>query len=62
MNWFLNYFGKIWLVIFVFMVVGWVLNIIKFVCFGDFQFQVGMILVCVVGIFVFLVGLVFGYF
>ncbi|EJN7557988.1 hypothetical protein NRW44_004802, partial [Escherichia coli] len=56
MNWFSNHFGKIWLAILALMAAGWVSNIIKLVCSGDLQFQAGMTLARVVGIFVFPVG------
>ncbi|EFA3938587.1 TPA: hypothetical protein P8A47_004093 [Escherichia coli] len=65
MNWFSNYFGKTWLAILAFialMAAGWVSNIVKLVCSGDLQFQAGMTLARVVGIFVFPVGSVLGYF
>ncbi|EOV4577258.1 hypothetical protein ACONSF_003292 [Escherichia coli] len=53
MNWFSNHFGKIWLAILALMAAGWVSNIIKLVCSGDLQFQAGMTLARVVGIFCF---------
>ncbi|EIS3780968.1 hypothetical protein [Escherichia coli] len=62
MNWFSNHFGKTWLAILALMAAGWVSNIIKLVCSGDLKFQAGMTLARVVGIFIFPVGSVLGYF
>ncbi|EEM4439212.1 MULTISPECIES: hypothetical protein [Citrobacter] len=46
----------------IFLLGGWIMNLVKLVNGGDLQFDAGMTLARVVGVFVFPVGSILGFF